>query len=334
MSKKPRVILKSSNENLAEAIHSALLESGILSGVSQKTRVALKPNLTYPYYKRGVTTSPVVIREAVRILRQYSDFVSIVESDGGYGAWDAREAFTGHGLYSLADEFGVEIVNLCEEEREFIAFSSHGGTYRVPLPVRLLHGTDLLISMPVPKVHCMTGLTLGYKNQWGCIPDKMRLRSHFVFNDAVVAINRALRPSVLADGTYFLDRNGPMEGEPVRMDLIIAATHVGAFDLYVSELMGFPWNRVPHLRNAVALGDMPSSLEEITFNVHPATARTRRFRLERTPRNWIALAGFHSRFITWLLYESWFGREVLHPVFYAIVGKPVEPRPEQNDSQQ
>lgn len=323
-----RVILRSSQRNLNEAVGSALEESGILSRISRTTRVAIKPNLTYPYYRRGVTTSPDVIRETVQILSNYTDSIAIVESDGGYGAWTATEAYAGHGLYRLRDEFGVEVINLCDEEREFITFESRGRAYKLPLPIRLLHHTDLLISMPVPKIHCMTGLTLGYKNQWGCIPDKMRLRSHFIFNDAIVAINRLLHPAVLSDGTYFLDRNGPMEGDPVRMDLIIASSDVGAFDLYVSELMGFPWRHVPHLRRAVELGDMPSRLEDITFNVHPAEARTRTFHLERTSRNWIALAGFYSRFLTWLMYESWFGRVVLHSIFYAIVGKTVKPKPE------
>ena len=307
-------------------------ESGILEQISSGTRVALKPNLTYPHYRPGVTTSPLFIRETVRILTQHTNCLAIVEADGGYGAWAAEEAFAGHNLYSIADEFGVEVVNLCNEEREPIFFDSGGKTYRVPLPVRLLRETDLLVSMPVPKVHCMTVLSLSYKNQWGCIPDKMRLRSHFIFNDAIVAINKALRPMVLADGTYFLNGNGPMEGEPVRMDLVIAATNAGAFDRYVSELMGFPWQKVPHLNRAVNVGDMPSRIEDITFNVHPSEASTYKFRLERTSRNWVALAGFRSRFLTWFLYESWFGRVVLHGVLYAIAGKPVNPKPEQPES--
>lgn len=323
-----RVALFEQEEDLRGTIRAALDACGILERVSRTTRVALKPNLTYPYYKAGVTTSPEVVRATVQVLKEYTDQIAIVETDGGYGAWMAVEAFAGHGFYELRDEFGVEIVNLCEEEAERIRFRSRGRTYELPLPRRLLHETDLFITMPVPKIHCMTGLTLSYKNQWGCIPDIMRLRRHYIFNDAIVAINRALRPVVLGDGTYFLDRNGPMEGDPVRMDLIIAATDAGAFDRYVSEFMGWSWRRVPHLRRAVSLGDMPADLAQVACNVAPTEARTREFRLERTPRNWISLAGFKSRFLTWLGYESWFGRVVLHAVLYAIVGKPVKPRPE------
>lgn len=320
-----RVALVKSDGVLREAVREAMTQSGLLERISSSTRIALKPNMTYPFYKPGVTTSPQVIREVVRILREHSTHIAIVETDGGYGAWQATEAFAGHELYNINKEFDVEIVNLNDEPRELISFRSGRRMRQIPLPTRLLHDTDMFITMPVPKIHCMTGLTLGYKNQWGCVPDVMRLRRHYLFDDAIVAINRALRPAVMADGTYFLDRNGPMEGDPIRMNLIIGASDVGAFDRYVSELMGFPWQRVRHLRRAVELGDMPASLDDIRCNVSPGDARTHSFKLERSLRNYIALAGFNSRFITWLGYESWFGRVVLHAILYAVAGKAVKP---------
>jgi uncharacterized protein (DUF362 family) len=265
-----------------------------------------------------------VILETVKFFREFTSHIAIVETDGGYGAWSAQQAFAGHGLYELRDDYGIEIVNLNDEPSEMISFRSRRKRYQLPLPSRLLHETDLFITMPVPKVHCMTGVTLSYKNQWGCVPDIMRLRRHYIFSDAIVAINRALRPVVLADGTYFLDRNGPMDGVAIRMDLIIAASDVGAFDRYVTELMGVPWTRIPHLRRAVELRDMPSDIGAILCNSHPDLFKTHTFRLHRTLRNYIALVGFNSRLLTWLGYESWFGKVILHGMLYAIAGKPVK----------
>ncbi len=327
-SRKPRVVALRTGNNLRQAVRDALEQSGLLSRVSPATRVVLKPNLTYPYHKPGVTTSPALLKAVVEILRERTAHLAVVETDGGYGAWKAEDAFQGHGLHDLHDELGVEIVNLCEEPREMIRFKSGWRMQELPLPTRLLHETDLFITLPVPKIHCMTGLTLSYKNQWGCVPDIMRLRRHYIFDDAIVAINRALKTTVLADGTFFLNRNGPMEGDPVRMDLVIASDDPGAFDRYVSELMGFSWRKVPHLRRAFALGALPEKLEDIDFNVSPASLCTRTFYLKRTWRNWIALMGFKSRWITWLGYESWFGRVVLHAILYALAGRPVKPKPD------
>ncbi len=324
-----RVALFAAGEDLVGATRRAMEESGILARVKPGARVAIKPNLTYPYHKRGVTTSPDAIRAVVEVLRERTDKIAVVETDGGYGAWRATEAFAGHGLYELRDQFGIEVVNLCEEPRRMISFRSGWSEHQLPLPVRLLDETDLFITMPVPKIHCMTVLTLAYKNQWGCIPDIMRLRRHYIFNDAIIAINRELRPAVVADGSYFLDQNGPMEGVPVAMDYVIGASDAGCFDRYASELMGFSWEQVPHLKRAVAVGDMPKDLTTVGCNVSPAAARKHQFRLDRTGKNLIALAGFKSRFLTWLGYESWFGRVVLHGILYAIIGKPVKPSAQQ-----
>jgi uncharacterized protein (DUF362 family) len=324
-----RVHVANSGGDRPSAVRAAMDGIGLLDNIKPHTRIAIKPNLTYPYYKKGVTTSPEVIEDVVRILKEYTAHIAIVESDGGYGAWDASEAFEGHGLFDMGKKHGVEVVNLCKEEKRFIQVQDGLRRARIPLPVRLLDNTDLFISMPVPKIHCMTGVSLGYKNQWGCVPDTMRLRKHNVFSQAIVAINRALRPVILADGTYFLDQNGPMEGKPVRMDLIIAASEAGTFDRFVTELMGISWKSIHHLRVAARMGDLPRSLADIDFNIAPDRARVHTFRLERSLRNWIALLGFKSRIVSWFGYESWFGREVLHRILYAVAGKPVKPSAEQ-----
>jgi len=313
--------------DLEGTVRQALQQAGILARISADTRLAIKPNFTYPWYKPGVTTSPEVLRALVRVLKDYTSHIAVVETDGGYGAWQVETSFQGHGLPELHRQFGVQAINLCQEPSELMVVRGVLRKAVLPLPVRLLYETDLMLTVPVPKVHAMTRLSLALKNQWGVIPDIMRLRKHYLFDKAIVAINQRLRPAVLADGTWFLDRNGPMSGDPVRMDLIIAASDAGSFDRYVSELMGVDWRRVGHFRQAVKAGIMPASLEQINFNAPPAHFRTRTFRLRRTLRNYIALTGFHSRTITWLGYESWFGRVVLHGILYAIVGRPVSPQP-------
>jgi uncharacterized protein (DUF362 family) len=323
-----RIAISGIRNDLRSAIQFVMEHSGIATRLKHSPRIAIKPNFTYPYHKPGVSTSPTVIQEIVKILCDYTNHIAIVETDGGYGTWEAREAFEGHAIYHLSREYGVEVVNLCQEPSESIFFQSGCREHQLPLPSRLLHETDLLISMPVPKIHCMTGLSLGYKNQWGCVPDIMRLRRHYLFDDAIVAINRALKPAVIADGTFFLDMNGPMEGIPIFMDLIIAASDAGTFDRYVSELMNFSWRRVGHLRRAAALKDMPERLDDISCHTAPGEIRFHAFRLKRTFRNHIALLGFKSRTLTWLGYESWFGRVIIHRILYAIAGKPIKPRAE------
>ena len=301
-----------------EAIREALQWVRWEEIITEGARVCIKPNLTFPRYKPGVTTSPQVLRAFLEILRERTDKIAVVETDGGYGSWKVADAFVGHGYDGICAELGVELVNLGDEPTESIRFGSRSKQWELPLPTRLLRHTDVFVSMPVPKVHAMTYLTLAYKNQWGCIPDPMRLRRHFLFDDAVVAINKALKPKIiLGDGTYFLDRQGPMDGDPVLMNLIIAATDAGSFSLYTSELMKIDWHKAPHLRKAVASGDMPASLAEIEVNVPPEAMNDREFHLRRSFRNYLVQPAFRSSYLTWVYYESWLGL-LLHRILYSI----------------
>jgi len=317
---------KSPKEAVREALEWIRWEQIVPKGC----RVAIKPNLTFPSYRPGVTTSPGVLRALLEILKERTSRVAVVESDGGYGAWKAVEAFSGHGYYDICKKFGVEVVDLCAEARETVAVQAKGKTYALPLPRRLLRETDVFVTMPVPKVHGMTYLSLAYKNQWGCIPDIMRLRLHHIFDDAIIAITRALAPRIcLGDGTYFLDRHGPMDGEAVRMDLIVAATDPGTFCAYVSRLMKVDWRKARHLRRAVELGDMPRDLKGVEMNVRPEDVNSRQFVLKRSLRNYCVLPAFRNGFLAYCYYESLLGL-LAHKVLYFFVGRmeeAVSPQP-------
>jgi uncharacterized protein (DUF362 family) len=207
-----RVNCQRIGDDVGKAVAAAFQGAGLDKLLRSNARVAIKPNFTYLYHRPGVTTSPEVLRELVRIIRQATDKIVIVETDGGFGAWKAAEASQGHGLPDLTRQFGVRAVNLNEEPSEAIDVQVRHRRCSPPLPVRLLHETDVFITVPVPELHSMTRVSLALKNQWGCVPGTMRLRRHHLFNEAISAINSALRPVVVGDGTFFLDGNGPMEG--------------------------------------------------------------------------------------------------------------------------
>ena len=286
------------------------------------TRVSIKPNYTYPWYKPGVTTSPVVLEAAVRVLCDYTSHIRIVESDGGSVAWTAEQAFVGHGVPDLCRKYGVTAVSLTQQPRILTRAVVAGEEIEMELPAILVEETDFFVTMPVPKVHAMTGLSLGFKNQWGCIPDVKRLKHHPQFSRKVIAINKVLRTRLaIFDGTYFLDRSGPMEGNAVRQDLLVVG-EVGAATRVCCDLMSVdPWT-VPHLRLAMREGMMPATLKKVALNREIAEFR-RPFRLHRSPLNWLTLAVFHNQFATNLLYNSGFAAPV-HELLYLLRGRPTD----------
>ncbi|MFQ5803847.1 MAG: hypothetical protein ACE5JQ_13205, partial [Candidatus Methylomirabilales bacterium] len=121
----------------------------------------------------------------------------------------------------------------------------------------------------------------------------------------------------LFDGTYFLDKMGPMIGDAVRMDLLIASDDVGAGSLACCEIMGIDVGKVRHLRLAQQVGMMPQCLDELTLSQPLDPFRTHQFQLQRSLINYIALAAFHSHMGTRLFYDS-IAADPIHRVLYAI----------------
>ncbi len=292
--------------------------------VAPNARVSIKPNLTYPTYKPGVTTSPAVLEAMIRALSSRTDNINIVESDGGSYAWPAEEAFTGHGIPEMCRRYGARAVNLTSYPRETGETEIAGSVVSVELSRLLTRETDVFITMPVPKLHMMTGVSLGFKNQWGCLPDVKRLRNHADFARKVLAINKILKPRLaIFDGTYFLDRSGPLDGDPIRKDLLIASNDAGAGSRLCCELMGIDPRSITHLRLAIAEGMMPSTMESLITNVAIDAFKGPAFKLNRTWLQWLILGIFHSRAITRALYDSPLAKPA-HELLYLFRGRPAD----------
>lgn len=284
--------------------------------------VAVKPNLTATRHRPGVTTTPALLERVLRLLLDNGNRVSVVEADGGYGAWTCEQAFAGHGLPDMCRRLGARLVNLSASPAVALAVEHAGGQESIPFPALLADGVDAFITMPVPKVHCMTGVSLAMKNQWGLIPDPLRLHYHYVFDAAILAINRRLPAArAVVDGTWFLDGGGPIEGNPLRKGLVIAADGIGECDRFLCALMGVDPRRIPHLRHAIDHGFVPADLARVEHD--PEALRRHRYQsvLRRTPRQSMVRVFFRSRGLTRLMYTSSFGR-ALHAVFYRVVGRP------------
>ena len=318
-----RAAIESLDErNYAEKLAAAMQFVGWDRIVASQDRVFIKPNFTYPTYKPGVTTSPAIIEAAIQLLKTRTSNITIVESDGGGRIWTAGEAFRGHGLDDIAAKYGISLMNLSEHPSESAESIVAKRNVRVVLPSVLLHDCDVFITMPVPKVHTMTRVSLEFKNQWGCQPDVKRIRNHPDFDHKVLAINKLLKLRMaIFDGTYFLNRTGPMEGDAIKKDLIIVSNDIGAGSLVCCEIMRIdPWT-VSHFRLARKEGMFPESLAQVELNCNLEPFKGEPFRLERTWLNWLALAAFRSHIGTKLVYDSVFA-DPIHKLLYLIRGRP------------
>src|SRR4051794_4699010 len=116
-------------DELRHTVDRALEWVGTSRLIRPGDRVFIKPNLTWKVPTPGVTTTPEAIRATVEALLPYTRNITIGESNGGQDCFWAEDAFRSHGLYDLADEFGIKVVNLSKQPTAMVRTTVRGKTF-------------------------------------------------------------------------------------------------------------------------------------------------------------------------------------------------------------
>ena len=271
--------------------------------ISASDRVVIKPNLTFPEYRKGVMTSPEALRALVEYVRQFTRHITVCESDsGGYNRFSMDQVYQVTGIAELARQLDVRLLNLSLQPANPVDVRAGLRRLTVPIPKILTEETDMFITMPVPKVHANTTISLSIKNQWGIIQDPaQRLKLHPYFSYVIDTITKLLpRPTVVMDGRYGLTRNGPMRGDVLDLNWMLLADDLLSADCFVSRLMGFEPRQIGHLRHAL---QSRGAIASPVVSGNPADFSSHFF----LKREWTDLPGwatFHSRILAYIGYES------------------------------
>src|SRR5437899_883072 len=172
--KRPAVVVESlqGRPSSTRAIHETMERAQVGRDWGSGDPVFLKPNLTYPTLQPGVTTRVEFVEAVAKYFLDRNCRVTIGEGPGGYNGFSMKAAFEAHGLTTVARRLGASLVELSDWELGSVSVTSrHGRPLDVPIPRPLLQDFRAIVSLPVPKVHCMTGVSLSLKNLWGCIAD-------------------------------------------------------------------------------------------------------------------------------------------------------------------
>lgn len=303
----PTVFLRDLAFGHEPAIAAGLEAVGFFADVPAGGTVFLKPNLTFPEYRPGVMTSFECLSAAVRTLRSRGYQVLVGEADGGgYNRFSMDAVFEGIGIRQLCDETGAKCVNISFTAPEMMSLKVGRRTLRVPVPKLLLDGSvDAFITLPVPKVHLNTRVSMSIKNQWGCIQNPTeRLRLHPFFSEVMYELNRRLpRAHSIIDGRFGLTRSGPMRGDPVPLNWVLVSNDLVAADRVCCRLMGIDESRVRHLMHFKRQGWW-SGYGDIVLSTPIEPFIKEPFYLVRKLTDWPGIVCFNSPFLAWLGYHS------------------------------
>ena len=248
-----------------------LIGDDIAKGLEGKRRVVIKPNFVSTSIQLASTYADHA-RALVAFFRErYAG--NIVIAEAAPGSMNADDGYRNFGYYALRDEFGVELIDLNQDEFEVLYIVSED---LVPLPVRvartLLNPDNYIVSAARLKTHCAVMVTLAQKNlAVGAIlgEDKGSIhkgdtRVHRVTHLNLFLLGQRLRPDLASiDGYEAMEGNGPSDGTPVPCRLAIASTDFLAADRVATEIMGFDFSKVGYLKYGEQAGWGQADLQRI-----------------------------------------------------------------------
>jgi len=254
---------------VAEAID---LLGGMRQFVKDGQKVTLKPNLVHqpalPGREQTRTDSKVVpgFTTDIRIVKALAQQMlkaaqcKVAVAEGTPN--DATKMFDFLGYTQMARQAGIQLVDLDRSVRTKVKIDGPARKeYSLPVATQTC---DVLVDVPVMKTHQLAGVTLGMKNLFGLLPEPRKV-FHARLDEVLCDLCAARKPDlVIVDGLVAMEGQGPLEGTPVPMGLLVAGTDVVAVDTVCAAIMGFEPSRVTHLALAAKRGLGEADLSRIT----------------------------------------------------------------------
>ncbi|MBU6998475.1 MAG: DUF362 domain-containing protein [Theionarchaea archaeon] len=236
---------KDKRKAFTEAVADLYIEKG--------STVAIKPNLGIQ--KEEACTDFQFMTWLVDYIAEFSPGkIMIVESDTDMRRiWDTYDAFGYHSL-------DVELINTSETHCTTIY--PENTTFFKSFAYPDILKESVLISFAKLKTHVLTVYTGAVKNQYGLIPfpDK---RIFHKFLDRIIVDANSIFPChyYLLDGFYAMEGQGPLEGNMVELDLVLAGKDPVAVDSCACRAVGIDPETISHLVLAEKKGIGTSACE-------------------------------------------------------------------------
>lgn len=249
-----------------DAVRKAIDAIGGLSDIIKPGyKVLINPNLVATGENRfsGCVTRYEVCKTIADLVTEVGATPIIAESSA---AGVDTEKVIEFAEYTKLREQGYTVLDLKKEEKVKMPVEGHDIITEL-WTWKPVAEADAIISVPVMKTHDQTEVTLGLKNLKGLIQDteKKELHKLGVFG-GVVDINATVkRVLTVVDGLVGQQGLGPIFGESVPMDLIIASKDPVAADAVTGAVMGYDPEevKITKMAHERGLGEMDLQKIEI-----------------------------------------------------------------------
>ncbi|MCX5727019.1 MAG: DUF362 domain-containing protein [Candidatus Saganbacteria bacterium] len=266
-------IVKCADYGNVEMKLAELLEmmGGIEQFVKPEQRIALKPNMLLAAEPgKAITTHPSLVAAAGKFFGKVAGSVILAESPGAGYTYDKKsleKTYKMCGMQDIAKNAGIEL----SYDTSFETVSFPAGKlvkrFEIITPIRQ---SDCYINLCKLKTHGLMFMTGGVKNIFGVIPGRTKTGYHGTMTTAELFAGMLLDLAALVppkltimDAVVGMEGEGPSNGTPRQIGLLIASPDPLSLDIVVSEIMGIPEEKNPLLVEAKKRNMHPSSITDV-----------------------------------------------------------------------
>ena len=261
------------------ALEAVLSPIGGLHWVTPGMTVGIKANLVSAMKpEKCATTHPSLLCALTAMLKERGARVIIGDSPGGvYTSAFVNQVYRAAGL-SACEAVGAELnrdlgtVDTSFPEAKVLKSFTY---------TSWLDACDAIIDFCKLKSHGMMGMSAAAKNLFGVIPGTMKPEYHFRFPNMadfahmLVDINDYFADKVklcLVDAVEGMEGNGPTQGSPRHIGLLLASGSPHVVDAVCCKLINLSEDAVPTLSAARERGLLPDEVKLITVEGDGKTA--------------------------------------------------------------
>jgi uncharacterized protein (DUF362 family)/NAD-dependent dihydropyrimidine dehydrogenase PreA subunit len=254
-------------------------------------RVALKPNLLLADGpERAATTHPALAAAVGKLINTTGASSFLIDGPTGslpHTRSTLERIYRETGMAAAARKNGPE---LCYDTRhQAVAFPDGKLTRQFQLLTPLLNA-DTIINLPKLKTHSLMILTGAVKNLFGAVPGRAKPGYHATLqNKSLIAqmlldLAECVAPRLsIMDAVVGMEGNGPSNGIPRQIGLLLGSENPLALDVVASRIIGLNREDNPLLVAAEFQGRRPTHFKEVELvGIHPDDLRIPDFQLPDT----------------------------------------------------
>lgn len=219
---------------------------GVRRFVKPGQTVAIKPNIVSDHGLKdgkitgGIVTDIRVIKAITEVFLGIASHIYITEGSS-INRSATGKMFDHYGYKDIVDldPRKITLVDLNNDRliEKRVPGAKRLSSRKVPATLEMV---DVIINVPVLKIHFAAIVSLSIKNLQGAMPPLEKYMSHFFgLWQNLVNIHHLIKPKlIIVDGLTGLEDFGPISGTPKKTDVLIGGTNPVAVDSVAMQVMG------------------------------------------------------------------------------------------------